>query len=111
MTKGVHRVSFALGLVVMCFLPACAARATALTCPEVVAMRTEPGSSRGHEDPEKAAAEAVVAADYMADTTADGSRRDVYAYDEDDDLVAIVKVEDVPTNGGWVALGVVRCAA
>lgn len=101
-----------LGLALMASLfslAACAHGATDLNCSEVVSVRTEPGTAPGHEDPEGAAA-AVAAASYVVDTSNGKSMRDVYAYNASDDLVAIVIVENVPENDGWVALGVDRCA-
>ena len=93
----------------LCSLVACADRATDLNC-SVVSMRNEPGTSPGHGNPESAAAAAVAAADYVADTSDGKSMRAVYAYNADDDLLAIITVENVPENDGWVALGVDRCA-
>ena len=102
---------FLLGIAGVAFsLAACAGRATDLNCSEVASMRTEQETAPSHMDPEQAAAEAITAADYVADASDEKSMRNVYAYDANDDLLAIVIVESVPGNDGWVAIGVDRCA-
>lgn len=99
------------GVLILVTLAGCSDRATDLDCSQVVSMRTEVGSSPGAESPDEAASSAGTgAADFdAAPADDDDPTRKVYAYDEEDNLVAIVQVEETP-RGGWVATGVDRCS-